>query len=184
MKKKIVFIVLVMFCLPFLSSADKRLPKVYVETLKGERMDIREVLKDSVPVIITFWSTTCKPCMQELDALAEVYDDWDQEFGVKVVAVSIDDSRMASRVKAIVAGRGWPFLVVLDKNQDLKRALNVNSIPQLFLLNDLGEIVYTHTGYTPGSELDVYEKLKEIFRPKPRLYQEKKKESKEKKEEK
>ena len=183
MKKRIVFIMIAMICLPFLSLADKHLPKVYVETLKGERMDIREVLKDSVPVIIAFWSTTCKPCMQELDDITEVFEEWEQKFGVKVVAVSIDDSRMASRAKVIASGRGWPFLVVLDKNQDLKRALNVNSIPQLFLLNDEGEIVYTHTGYTPGSELEVYEKLKEIFRLKPRLYQEKKKESKEKKEE-
>ncbi|WP_176555060.1 TlpA disulfide reductase family protein [Butyricimonas sp. Marseille-P3923] len=181
MKKRIMFVMMVMLCLPFFCSADKYLPKVYVETLKGERMDIREVLKDSVPVIITFWSTTCKPCMQELDALTEVYEQWEQEFGVKVVAVSVDDSRMASRVKAIVAGRGWPFLIVLDKNQDLKRGMNVNSIPHLFLVNDEGEIVYTHTGYTPGSELEVYEKLKEIFRPKPRLYQGKEKETQEKK---
>ncbi len=182
MKKSIVFVMMAMLCMPFLCSADKYLPKVYVETLKGERMDIREVLKDSVPVIITFWSTTCKPCMQELDAITEVYEQWEQEFGVKVVAVSVDDSRMASRAKVIAAGRGWPFLVVLDKNQDLKRGMNVNSIPHLFLLNDEGKIVYTHTGYTPGSELEVYEKLKKIFRPKPRLYQEKEKKSKEKEE--
>lgn len=160
MRAKVIWIILGIACISFAGASDKELPRAEVETLKGERVDIREILNDSIPVVLTFWSTTCKPCIQELDALAEVFDEWRGEFDFKVVAVSTDDSRAASRAKAFAAGRGWPFTVLLDKNQNLKRAMDVNSIPSLFILNKKGEIKYSHTGYTPGSELEVYEKLK------------------------
>lgn len=143
-------------------SAQKQLPKVNVENLKGETISIQQILADSVPVVLSFWSTTCKPCIQELDAMAEQYDDWQKDFKFKVIAISVDDSRAASKVKALAGGRGWPFEVLLDKNQDLKRAMNVNSIPQLFILNKKGRVVFAHSGYTPGSEAEVYDVLKEM----------------------
>ena len=142
--------------------SQKELPKVTVETLKGEAIDIRSVLGDSIPVVLSFWGTTCKPCLMELDALTEVYDDWQEEVKFKVVAVATDDSRAASKVKAMAGGRGWPFEVILDKNQGLKRAMNVNSIPFLYVMDKKGKIVYTHAGYTPGSELQVLNVLKKL----------------------
>lgn len=162
MRKRIIFILWGIACMAFTVISGKDLPKAEVETLKGERIDIREVMNDSLPVVLTFWSTTCKPCIQELDALTETYESWKKEFDFKVVAVSTDDSRASARAKMMAAGRGWPFMVVLDKNQHLKRALDVNSIPTLFIVNREGKIIYTHTGYTPGSELEVYEKLKAL----------------------
>lgn len=155
---------LLSFCIvsSLLSMSQKQLPKVNVENLKNETVAIGSVLSDSVPVVLSFWSTTCKPCILELDALGEQYEDWQEDFKFKVVAVSIDDSRAASKVRALVEGRGWPFTILLDKNQDLKRALNVNTMPQLFVLDKHGNIIYTHTGYTPGSEMEVYEVLKKM----------------------
>lgn len=147
-----------LFLLPLL--AQKELPKVQVETLKGETIDVRSVLNDSLPVVISFWGTTCKPCLMELDAIADVYEDWQAEVKFKVVAVATDDSRAASKVRAMAGGRGWPFEVVLDKNQELKRAMNVNSIPFLYIADKSGKIIYTHSGYTPGSELEILKVLK------------------------
>lgn len=142
--------------------AQKELPKVMVENLKSETIDIREVLNDSVPVVLSFWGTTCKPCLMELDALAEQYEDWNEKRPFKVVAVATDDSRAASKVKAMANGRDWPFTIILDKNQDLKRAMNVNSIPYLYVLDKKGKVVYVHSGYTPGSELEVWEVLNKM----------------------
>lgn len=146
--------------------AQKELLEASVENLKGETIDIRSTLKDGVPVVLSFWGTTCKPCLMELDALADVYEDWQQEVKFKVVAVATDDSRAASKVKAMAGGRGWPFEVVLDKNQELKRAMNVNSIPFLYIIDKNGKVAYTHSGYTPGSELEILKVLKEITKEK------------------
>lgn len=159
-KKLLFFVILSLFALEGI--AQKELPSVKVENLKGEMMNVRQVLQDSVPVVLCFWSTTCKPCIMELDAFAEVYEEMQEELGFKVVAVSTDDERSASKVRGLVSGRGWPFEIIMDKNQDLKRAMNVVMQPQLFILDKHGKIVYSHTGYVPQSEEAVFQKLREI----------------------
>lgn len=143
-------------------SAQKSLPSVKVQNMKGEVVDVRQILADSMPVVLSFWSTTCKPCITELDAFAEDYEDMQDELGFKVVAISTDDERSASKVKGLVGGRGWPFEILLDKNQDLRRAMNVVMQPQLFILDTQGKIVYSHTGYVPLGEEEVYKKLREM----------------------
>lgn len=160
--KKIMLSVFMAVTLLLPAMAQKELPEVMVENLKNETIGIRSVLADSVPVVLAFWGTTCKPCLMELDALAQVYEEWQETVPFKVVAVATDDSRAASKVKAMANGRGWPFVVVLDKNQDLKRAMNISSIPFLYVLDKTGKVVYSHSGYTPGSELEVYDILKNL----------------------
>lgn len=143
--------------------SQRQLPDVTVENSGGDRYAIKEIMNDSLPVVLAFWATTCKPCIQELDALSEVLEDWKEIIDFKVVAVSTDDSRSALKVRSMAEGREWPFEILLDKNQEFKRAMNVNSIPFLFVLDRTGKVVYSHSGYTPGSErevLNVLEKLK------------------------
>lgn len=127
------------------SYAQSSLPKVDVETMDGRIVSSSVFLKDSLPVVLSFWSTLCKPCITELDAFSDSYDDFRKEVDFKIVAVSTDDRRNASRVKTLANGRGWPFEIYVDVNQDLKRAMNVNLIPQLFILDKTGKIVYSHT---------------------------------------
>ena len=143
--------------------SQRQLPDVTVENSGGDCYAIKEMMNDSLPVVLAFWATTCKPCIQELDALSEVLEDWKEIIDFKVVAVSTDDSRSALKARSMAEGREWPFEILLDKNQEFKRAMNVNSIPFLFVLDRTGKVVYSHSGYMPGSErevLNVLEKLK------------------------
>ncbi|MCF8302232.1 MAG: TlpA family protein disulfide reductase [Bacteroidales bacterium] len=135
------------------------LPDVEIKTMQGETVSTSEITNDGDPMIISFWALWCKPCIKELDAISEVYDDWQEETGLKVVAVSIDDARSTSRVKPTVNGKGWDYEVYLDPNGEFKRAMNVNMIPHVFLLNGDREIIYQHTSYTEGSEYELYEKV-------------------------
>ncbi len=143
-------------------SAQRRIPAAVLEDLQGKRYEIHQTFNDSIPVVLAFWSTACKPCIQELDALSETYEDWKQMGEFKVVAVATDDSRTAVKVRPMVKGREWPFEVLLDKNQDLKRAMNVHSIPFVFVLDKRGNVVYSHRGYTPGSEAGILNALKQL----------------------
>ena len=111
------------------------------------------------PMIISFWATWCKPCKAELNTIAEEYDDWVDETGVKLVAVSIDDARSSSRVEPYVNAQGWEYLVLMDPNSDLRRAMGVNNVPHTFLVNGAGKIVWDHNNYSPGDEEELYEKL-------------------------
>jgi hypothetical protein len=97
-----------------------------------------------------------------LQAIADVYEDWVEETGVKLYAISIDDSKTSARVAPFVNGRGWEYEVLLDANWDFKRAMNIGDVPFMCILNGNGEIVWQHASYAPGSEEDVYKIIKEL----------------------
>ena len=143
--------------------AQAQIPDVRVENAKGEMVSMATLAERGVPLIVTFWSTTCKPCIQELNAINDVLDEWREEAEFEVVAVSIDDARSASKARALASGNGWDrFTVFYDKNQEMKRALNVNMAPHVFIFDGKGRMVYSHVGYTPGAEAEYIEKIKEL----------------------
>ena len=145
------------------TNAQTKLPAVVVETLLGDEIKASDFTNDGKPIIISFWATWCKPCISELDAINDEYEDWQDETGVKLIAISIDDERSTATVKTMSAGRDWPYEIYLDKNQKLKRALNVVNVPHTFLLNGKGEIVWQRNSYVPGAEDELLEEIKKII---------------------
>lgn len=158
--KNIIFI-LALFA-GFGLQAQTDLPEAIVEDVNGTRISTSTFDNEGAPMIISFWATWCKPCLKELAAIEEVYEDWADETGVKLIAISVDDSRSAPRVRSFVLGSGWEYEVYMDKNGDFKRAMNVVNIPHTFLIDGEGNIVYQHTSYAPGDEEDLYEKILEL----------------------
>lgn len=152
------------FLFGFLSiSSFAQMPSVKVDNVKGEQINTSSLLDDGKPMIISFWSCTCKPCILELDSINENYPDWIEEADFKVVAVSTDDARFTAKARSFAAGRGWgDFVQLYDKNQELMRAMNVTVTPQVFVLDGKGKIVYSHTGYVPGSEEELIKAIKKI----------------------
>ena len=158
--KKFVFLMLALF-VGFSASA-QTLPEVRVESQDGRTISTSELV-DGTPMIISFWSTTCKPCIMELNAINTSLYDWLEEANFKVVAVSVDDARTLSRARAMTQGQGWDdFVCIYDKNQDFKRAMNVSLTPHTFIVDGRGNIVYSHSGYTPGSEQELFERILDL----------------------
>jgi len=140
----------------------KKLPSVDIKDIKGITFNTGNISNDGKPIIISFWATWCKPCIRELTAIADVYDDWVTETGVKLVAISIDDSRSAPLVGPLVNGKGWDYQVLIDPNSDFKRAMNVGPIPQTFLINAKGEVVWQHTSFAEGDELQLIDLVRKL----------------------
>ncbi|HAQ65822.1 MAG TPA: alkyl hydroperoxide reductase [Bacteroidales bacterium] len=148
-------------------TTEKRLPKlpsIDVKNADGQTVNTATLSNDGKPMIISFWALWCKPCIKELTTIAEVYDEWQEETGVKIIAVSIDDARSSSKVKPTADGKGWSYELLLDQNSDFKRAMNVNLIPHTFLVNGKGEIVWQHTSFSEGSELELIELVRKLNR--------------------
>ena len=140
--------------------AQDPLPNVSLKTLEGESISLIDAAQSDGPVVISLWATWCVPCLKELDAISEVYEDWQDETEVKLIAISIDDSRTVKRVKPLINGKGWEYTILLDTNNDVKRALGAATVPLTVLVKD-GKIVYRHSGYSPGAENELYEKIQE-----------------------
>lgn len=144
-------------------SAAAQLPSVKLENRKGESVLTSSLVDGKTPMIISFWAVTCKPCIRELDAINDAMPDWLDEANFRVVAISTDDSRFSAQARAWVEGHGWnDFTVLFDKNQEFMRAMNVSYTPQVFVVDKNGKIVYSHTGYTPGSEQELIDKIKTL----------------------
>lgn len=136
----------------------KTLPQISLKNTEGNLVNVSEIDTSNVTVF-SFWATWCIPCINELDAINEYYNSWRDKTNVKIIAVSIDDSRSVSRVKPLVNGKEWEYQILLDTNQKFQRAVNATSIPYVLIVKN-NKIVYTHSSYFPGSEIELFEKIK------------------------
>lgn len=144
------------------SQDSKNLPSIDVENLGGEKAPFNGYIKPGKNYVVSFWATWCVPCKKELSNIEDLYDNWKEELNTEVIAISGDDSRNRSRVKAYVEGEEWPYTVLLDPNQDLMRAMGVQNMPFTFIINSKGEIVYKHNSYVEGDEYEIENKLMEL----------------------
>jgi peroxiredoxin len=144
-------------------SVQAQLPSVTLKTIDGKTVNTDTLNNDGKPFIISFFATWCKPCLRELNTIAEEYEDWQEETGVKIFAISIDEAQNAAKVKPLVDKYGWDYDVILDPNSELKRALNVQLIPHVFVFDGAGNIVESRSGYVDGSEAHLLEKVKELI---------------------
>lgn len=159
MKKAIFTLMLLISTLGF---SQKKLPTLSLKNLDGATVSTTNDYKEKDKIyMFCFWATWCAPCIQELDAISEVYEDWKSQVNVEVIAVSIDDARTNKRVKPLVNGKGWDYTILLDTNQDFKRALGISNPPYIAVVKN-GEIVFTQNGHTPGSESSLLEQLKTL----------------------
>ena len=134
---------------------------ISAKNIKGENIALKNMNNDK-PLVLSFWATWCLPCMEELNAVNEKLDNWRKEKDFDFVAVSTDDPRTVSKVKTVVNGKNWNFdQVLLDPSQTIKRQLNVNNVPTT-LVYYKNKLVYSHVGYAPGDEEELFEKLKQI----------------------
>jgi peroxiredoxin len=137
-------------------------PSVNVKTMEGQTVNIQDYLNDGQLTIMSFWATWCSPCKRELDAISEIYPEWQENYNVQLLAITIDDSRTMAKVPALVESKGWEYTVLSDSRKELQKALNFQTVPQTFLVNGKGEIVYTHSGYNPGDEFELEEEIKKL----------------------
>lgn len=142
--------------------AQAQFPSVMLKDIDGKVVDTSKLSNDGKPFVISFFATWCKPCLRELKAIAEVYPDWQEETGMKLIAVSIDESQNAGKVKPLVAAEGWDYEVLLDTNSEFMRGMGVQMVPHVFVIDGDGKIVESHSGYTDGSESGIIDKIRSL----------------------
>lgn len=157
--KSLITVALAIFAV---SGASAQLPSVNLKTIDGKTVDTATLSNDGKPFVISFFATWCKPCNRELKANHEVYPDWQDETGMKLIAISTDEAQNVSKVKPLVDAEGWEYEVLLDTNSDFLRALGIQMIPHVLIIDGNGNIADSRSGYIDGSESHIIEKIREL----------------------
>ncbi len=162
MKQKM-FLCLLTLMMVTAQTAQAQLPAVTLKTIDGKVVRTDTLSNNGKPFIIDFFATWCKPCNRELDAISEVYEDWQKETGVKIFAVSIDQAQNINKVKPLVDNHGWDYDVLLDPNSEFKLAMGIpGAIPYTLIVDGKGQVVYRHNGYIEGAEQELIAKVREL----------------------
>ena len=160
--KRILFILSVCLLAVTSEAFAQKLPQITLKDINGKAISVDTLSNGGKPFIIDFFATWCKPCNRELDAIAEVYEEWQEETGVKLFAVSIDRAQNTNKVKPLVDNHGWTYDVLLDPNSELRRTFGGELIPYVVICDGEGNVVYKHNGYTDGAENELIEKVREL----------------------
>jgi len=142
--------------------SQKMLPSANVRTLEGQTINVQELGKTGKITVISFWATWCSPCKKELDAIMDYYEDWQKDYDMELVAISVDDARSAAKVPGMVKEKDWKYRILLDPAKELQLAANIQAVPHTYVLDQNGHIVFEHNGYTPGDELELEELFKKL----------------------
>lgn len=142
--------------------SQNKLPDLNLSDLEGKKFSLKNDFSEKDKLyIFSFWATWCAPCINELDEMNDVQEEWKKDLNFEIVAVSTDDTRTQKRVKPLINGKGWEYKILLDTNQDFKRALSIVNIPYTIVVKN-NQIVHIQNGYVPGSEEELYKKLKSL----------------------
>lgn len=144
------------------TQSGKKAPNFKLEDLDGNYVELKNLIGKG-PLLISFWATWCKPCLEELSEFKKIYNDLHPR-GFNMVAISTDTEKSVSKVKPFVKSKDYPFAVLLDTNSEVARKYYANAMPYSVILDSRGNIVYSHLGYKKGDELQVRKKLEELLK--------------------
>jgi peroxiredoxin len=156
--KKVIFLLF----LSIFGYSQSQMPNIELNAISGESVNLTSDFSEVDKLyVFSFWATWCAPCINELEAIHKKYATWKESLNIEIIAVSIDDSKTHKRVKPFLKGKGWTYNVLLDSNQELKRALSIVNVPYTIVVKN-SKIVYVSNGYSQGSEEELFNKLKEL----------------------
>jgi peroxiredoxin len=139
-----------------------QISSVNLKTLDGQVVDLMDFLDDADVTVLSFWATWCKPCQAELDNIADLYPDWQSEYNAQIIAITIDTQRALAKVAPLVNTKGWEYIILSDANNQMRNILNFQAIPQTYIVDAEGNVLWSHTGYVPGNEYELEDKIAEF----------------------
>lgn len=113
----------------------------------GETLTVAD-LKGNGPVVLNFWASWCAPCRIEHPELVQLAGE-----GVRVIGINYRDE--PEKAQAFLDQLGNPFEVVgSDEKGRTGIEYGVVALPETFVLDASGTIIYKHVGPINPGELD------------------------------
>ena len=90
-------------------------------------------------VIVNVWATWCDPCKAEMPALEHLYEQFAPQ-GLKIAAVSIDETASDDSVRAYARNMGLTFDILHDPKYSIEQAYRVVGYPSSYVIDRDGVI--------------------------------------------
>lgn len=106
-------------------------------TIRGETFDLASLKNNTI--ILTFWSTDCPSCIEEIPHLIELHKKYSSK-GLKIIAVAMDYTP-PNQVIAMSDSKQIPYSVVLDPEGTIAKQFGrIDLTPTTFVLNKEGSV--------------------------------------------
>lgn len=131
----------------------------------GKELKSSEAMpKNGKPTVLLFWLTTCPPCRIEMANIKKKYKGWKEEADFNLYAISTDFPKNHERFFETVKKQEWVWESYLDVNREFLNIMpgRLNGLPQTFILDKDGKIVFHKRKYNLGDEDKLFQKVKEI----------------------
>lgn len=131
----------------------------------GKSFNSSEIMNSDKPTIVLFWLTTCPPCKIELREIKKKYEGWQKEADFNLFAISTDFPKNYDNFCEMVKTNDWPWPAYNDVNREFRKVMpgKLNGLPQSFVFNQKGEIVYHKRKYRMGDEDKLFEEVKSLL---------------------
>ena len=140
---------------------EEKLPNFKLINLDGKYVELNNETGNG-PILLSFWATWCKPCLEEMAEYNKIYDQY-KDKGFTLLAISTDAEKSVAKVKPYIKSKGYHFTVLLDTNNEVARKYYAQQMPYTVLIDKNGNIVYSHLGYMKGDEQKVEKLISELL---------------------
>jgi cytochrome c biogenesis protein CcmG, thiol:disulfide interchange protein DsbE len=166
MKKTVLALLSSLLMISFIFAQDgsltgKKAPDFVLKTTEGDNYKLSENIGTG-PIVINFWATWCIPCIEELKHLKNIYKKYFEK-NVQFLAIAIDDPKTVGRVNSFVKSHNYPYKILLDTNSEVINLYQSKVPPYTVLIDQAGQIIYTHVGYRMGDEKELEKQLEKLF---------------------
>lgn len=130
--------------------ADRVSPEVVFMSLQGERIRLGDLRGH--PVLVSFWASDCRACVEEMSELAALHRDYAGR-GFKLIAVAMRYD-LPNHVVELSRAARLPYGVALDPLGEIAAAFGgVELVPNHFLLDPQGRVALHKLGRMAAGEL-------------------------------
>ncbi len=133
---------------------DKPAPDFHLPLLDGDEFVLSEN-RDQI-ILLDFWATWCGPCMLTMPLLEQAMEEFE---GQPVRLISVNLEERPEQIRDVRERHQLSMTVALDRDGAIARRYNVESIPQLIIVDRQGTV---HRHFIGGGQETVNEAARAV----------------------
>lgn len=123
---------------------DLRTNRTYTDftgkTPTGVEITLSKILSENKLALLYFWGAWYTPCVKEMSIVSGIYEKYKNQ-GLAVIGVSNDVNESKWKTAIALHNTQWLQLISIDGKDEISELYNVNSIPDILLIDGTGTIV-------------------------------------------